>query len=223
MKELIEIQYRLNAPKGQTNNFGHYQYRSAEDILAAVKPLLKELNCILLLTDDVREVGQPFTLNTQDTKKGTASSFQGTRVYVEATATLINPQGEMIKTKGLAREEPVKAGMDAAQITGSASSYARKYALNGLFAIDNEKDPDATNKGGQQNTYQQSAAQQQDTGDMTINDYLNYAIPQIEQAQTKDELVKIYNSYTMLQGVPAFKSAMTARRKALGIKNANDK
>ena len=223
MKELIEIQFRLNAPKGQTNDFGHYKYRSAEDILAAVKPLLKEQNCILLLSDEVKEVGQEFQLAQSDPKKGTSMQFKGTRVYVEATATIINSKGDRLSVKALAREEPVKAGMDAAQITGSASSYARKYALNGLFAIDNENDPDSTNN-GQPSGYTQNfpPAQPQTTGDVTTDDYLNIAIPQIEQATTKEQLMKIYNDFPTLQSIPAFKNKLSVRRKALGIKNSND-
>ena len=227
MKELIEIQFRLNAPKGQTNDFGHYKYRSAEDILAAVKPLLKEQNCILLLSDEVKEVGQEFQLAQTDSKKGTSMQYKGTRVYVEATATIINSKGDKLSVKALAREEPVKAGMDAAQITGSASSYARKYALNGLFAIDNENDPDSTNNGQQPSGYAQNfppaQPQQQTTGDVTTDDYLNIAIPQIEQATTKEQLMKIYNDFPTLQSIPAFKNKLSARRKALGIKNANEK
>lgn len=227
MKELIDIQFRLNAPKGQTNNFGHYKYRSAEDILAAVKPLLKEKNCILLLSDEVKEVGQEFEINQNYAKTGISQHFKGTRVYVEATATIINSNGDKLSVKALAREEPVKAGMDAAQITGSASSYARKYALNGLFAIDNENDTDATNNGQQPSGYAQNIPpaqpQQQTTGDVTTDDYLNLAVPQIEQAITKEQLMKIYNDFPTLQGIPAFKNKLSARRKALGIKNANDK
>lgn len=126
MKELSEIQANLKAPKGQFNDFGKYKYRSCEDVLEAVKPLLTEKNCILLLTDEVVEVGG--------------------RIYVKATAT-IKHNNESISTCGYAREEETKKGMDTSQITGAASSYARKYALNGLFCIDDNKDSDQTNKG----------------------------------------------------------------------------
>ena len=126
MKELSEIQANLKAPKGQYNDFGKYKYRSCEDILEAVKPLLTEQNCILLLTDEMVEVGG--------------------RIYVKATAT-IKHNNESISTCGYAREEETKKGMDTSQITGAASSYARKYALNGLFCIDDNKDSDQTNKG----------------------------------------------------------------------------
>lgn len=232
MKELIQIQQEINAPKSRTNNFGHYNYRNAEDILKAAKPICAKYGCVLLLSDEVREIGSAYTYNTQqqDTKKGVtnASQFNGTRFYVESTATIINSTGEKISVKAYAREEVAKAGMDASQITGSASSYARKYALNGLFAIDDGIDADTTNNGQQpQHTNQQQPQQpvpqsQRTTGDYTTDDYLNIAMPQIEAATKKEDLIKIYNSFPTLQAVPAFKSAMTAKRKALGIKNTNE-
>jgi len=125
--KLVKIQAELKAPKNQTNNFGKYKYRSAEDIIEAVKPILFKNNCALLISDEIIQVAD--------------------RIYVRATAMLIDENNEElpIQVYGWAREEEVKKGMDAAQITGSASSYARKYALNGLFAIDDTKDSDATN------------------------------------------------------------------------------
>ena len=125
MKELQAIQQKLVAPKGQKNEFAHFNFRSAEDILASVKPLLKEENCTLLLTDEIKLIGD--------------------RYYVEATVTLINEAGEKEFTKASAREQEVKKGMDASQITGASSSYARKYAMNGLFSIDNTPDADTMN------------------------------------------------------------------------------
>lgn len=125
---LVKIQAELKAPKGQINKFGNYRYRSAEDIIEAVKPILHKHNCALIISDEIVQVAD--------------------RVYVKATAMLLddlNPEIQ-IRTHGWAREEEIKKGMDAAQITGSASSYARKYALNGLFAIDDTKDADATNE-----------------------------------------------------------------------------
>ena len=128
-QKLQGIQSSLKAPKGQTNKFGGYRYRSAEDILEALKPLLGEWGCSLVIQDDMVEVGG--------------------RVYVKASANLIDNETEsVLSTSAFAREAEVKKGMDDAQITGSASSYARKYALNGLFAIDDTKDPDATNTHG---------------------------------------------------------------------------
>ena len=128
-QKLQGIQSSLKAPKGQTNKFGGYRYRSAEDILESVKPLLGEWGCSLVIQDDVVEVGG--------------------RVYVKATASLADNDTELaISATAFAREAEAKKGMDEAQITGSASSYARKYALNGLFAIDDTKDPDGTNTHG---------------------------------------------------------------------------
>ena len=118
---LQNIQAKLKAPKGQFNNFGGYNYRNCEDILEAVKPLLAENNATLMLSDNVVNIGE--------------------RYYVKTTATLC-VGSEAIETTAFAREEETKKGMDAAQITGAASSYARKYALNGLFAIDDTKDAD---------------------------------------------------------------------------------
>lgn len=122
MKELIQIQAKLKAPKKNRNTFGNYNYRSCEDILEAVKPICHQLNCWLMLSDEVIAIGD--------------------RIYVKATATLYNAEGQSISTSAFAREEESKKGMDGSQITGTASSYARKYALNGLFAIDDTKDAD---------------------------------------------------------------------------------
>ena len=128
-ERLAIIQAQLKAPKDQYNSFGKYKYRSAEGILEAVKPLLKELNCTLWITDEMVEVGG--------------------RVYVKATAcfTCTDTTGLAgpLQVSAYARESETKTGMDASQITGAASSYARKYALNGLFAIDDTKDADALN------------------------------------------------------------------------------
>lgn len=121
MKHLIAIQSKLKATKGRWNSFGKYHYRSCEDILESVKPLCAEEGCILLIADEMVLVGE--------------------RYYIKATATLKTPDGEFTTT-GYARESDDKKGMDASQITGTASSYARKYALNGLFCIDDNKDAD---------------------------------------------------------------------------------
>ena len=121
--KLQEIQRDLKAPKGQRNKFGNYNYRSCEDVLEAVKPLAHKLDCIVLLSDQLVNIGDRF--------------------YIEATATLVETETkEEVCTTALARESLTKKGMDDSQITGTASSYARKYALNGLFAIDDTKDGD---------------------------------------------------------------------------------
>ena len=138
---LQSIQQSLVAPKGQYNNFGKYSYRSAEDILEALKPILKEHDAVLILQDGIVQIGD--------------------RYYVEATATLY-AVGETIGTTAYAREDDSKKGMDGSQVTGAASSYARKYALNGLFMIDDNKDPDTDeyhNQNNQGSSKQQKPAQ----------------------------------------------------------------
>ena len=124
MKELIAIQSELKAPKNQRNNFGNYQYRSAEDILEALKPLLKAHNCYLTLSDELVNIGD--------------------RYYIKATATIYS-ENQQVSVTAYAREEESKKGMDGSQISGASSSYSRKYSLNGLFLIDDTKDSDATN------------------------------------------------------------------------------
>ena len=124
MKELIAIQSELKAPKNQRNNFGGYQYRSAEDILEALKPLLKAHNCYLTLSDELVNIGD--------------------RYYIKATATIYSEKTSVSVT-AYAREEESKKGMDGSQISGASSSYSRKYSLNGLFLIEDTKDSDATN------------------------------------------------------------------------------
>lgn len=226
MKELIEIQNRLNAPKSRRNDFGKYNYRSAEDILKAAKPILKELGCVLLLSDEVKEVGNAYTFNTQENDsrsgKSSASAYNGTRVYVVATATIINSEGDKLSVQGMAREEVAKKGMDAAQVTGAASSYARKYALNGLFAIDDGTDADSLNTSPQYTQQQGQApfppAQPQPQGEPTPEElFTAYAKPAIEQAQGKKELMRIWNDYPTLQTLPEFTNALTSRRKELGL------
>lgn len=132
VERLQSVQSQLKAPKGQKNKFGNYNYRSAEDILEALKPLLSSNGLALIVTDDIVEIAG--------------------RVYVKANASVIDSIGAQIGSNGFAREAETKKGMDDAQITGSASSYARKYALNGLFAIDDTKDPDSTNTHGKGKT-----------------------------------------------------------------------
>lgn len=121
MEKLIKIQKELKAPKGQYNSFGKYKYRSAEDILEAVKPLCAENGVMLTLSDTLEYIGD--------------------RYYVKATATVTDKE-DTVTVTAYAREEETKKGMDGSQITGTASSYARKYALNGLFLIDDTKDAD---------------------------------------------------------------------------------
>ena len=131
-KKLLDIQTELKAPKSQFNKFGGYSYRSCEDILESLKPLLKQVKATVTLTDEIKLVGD--------------------RYYIEATCKFIDIEtGDVLENKSLAREDENKKGMDLAQVTGSCSSYARKYALNGMFCIDDVKDADATNNGKEDN------------------------------------------------------------------------
>lgn len=116
-----DIQHKLKAPKGQYNSFGKYNYRSCEDILEGVKPLLKEHNLALLIDDEIVQIGE--------------------RYYVKATAKITDGR-ELVSATAYAREPDTKKGMDESQITGATSSYARKYALNALLCIDDTKDAD---------------------------------------------------------------------------------
>lgn len=125
-EKLLAIQTELKAPKNQRNTFGGYNYRSCEDILEALKPLLKKHDCMLRISDEVEKIGE--------------------RYYIKATAYLTDSgesdPGRTIANTAYAREEETQKGKDGSQITGTASSYARKYALNGLFLIDDTKDAD---------------------------------------------------------------------------------
>lgn len=135
-EKLAKIQSTLKAPKGQYNAFGKYKYRNCEDILEAVKPLLAEVKAVVIIGDELELIGNRF--------------------YVKATARFIDCESDaQITNTAYAREEDTKKGMDGSQITGASSSYARKYALNGLFAIDDTKDSDTTNGMPDQQSNQQ--------------------------------------------------------------------
>jgi G3E family GTPase len=189
IKELIKIQRSLKAPKGQWNSFGKYKYRSAEDILEAVKPLLHEYGCTLIMSDEVIAIG--------------------TRYYVKAIATLYNSSGESISNTGWAREEEDKKGMDGSQITGTASSYARKYALNGLFLIDDTKDADTNEYHNQTQVSQQKEKKVQKvqqpftpqniaelikTLDANTNAELIKVLKALDEAKTKEEVNAIWQA-----------------------------
>lgn len=204
MKELITIQSELKAPKTQYNKFGGYKYRKAEDILEAVKPLLAKQKCTLIITDDIVMVGS--------------------RIYVKATATIKNEKGEYETSTGWAREEETKKGMDGSQITGASSSYARKYALNGLLAIDDNADSDTTNDGQHQAAQQQvnpqaqaaQPAQQTATHKYHPND-INEAIQMVSRCVNKDNLVWVMQTYQPLMSNAQFMQTLSAKRKELGI------
>lgn len=196
MKELIAIQSELKAPKSQFNKFGGYKYRKAEDILEAVKPLLAKQKCTLIITDDVVLIGN--------------------RIYVKATATIKNEKGECETTNGWAREEETKKGMDGSQITGASSSYARKYALNGLFAIDDNADPDTTNDGQHQAAQQQTATQQTASPQYHPSD-LNEGLGYLSRCVSKDNLLWVIQHYQPLCSNTQFMQAVSAKKKQLGI------
>ena len=174
--KLIAVQKALNAPKTQHNSFGNYDYRSCEDILKAVKPLLAENGLCLVLSDSIEEIGG--------------------RVYVKASATLTcsteigDRQYEQITISGYAREEEEKKGMDASQITGAASSYARKYALNGLFCIDDTKDSDFTNNGPKEEKKKAEPKEQKEAK--------TYKCSECNKEITTDEAKYSYNKYKRL-------------------------
>ena len=154
-EKLLNIQLELKAPKNQKNNFGGYKYRSCEDILEAVKPLLKKEKLIMRITDELINIGE--------------------RYYVKATVILTDGN-KTIENTAYAREEETKKGMDGSQITGASSSYARKYALNGLFLIDDVKDSDATNTGNEpskeeQKQHFQLVKKSMELAELTNTDY----------------------------------------------------
>ena len=168
--QLQTIQEKLKAEKGQYNSFGKYKYRSCEDILKAVKPLLKETATTLTLSDELQYIGD--------------------RYYIKATAKLSNGS-ESIETTGYAREEEDKKGMDGSQITGASSSYSRKYALCGLFAIDDGIDSDTTNTGCGKTT--QKTSQKSETEAEGKIDF-NEKDAEIKNATTAEEVRSIYAS-----------------------------
>lgn len=184
--KLIAIQSELKAPKGQYNSFGKYKYRSCEDILESVKPLLCKYQCALVISDDI--------------------CMMGDRIYVKATAKLISGS-EQIESSAFAREEDTKKGMDSSQVTGAASSYARKYALNGLFCIDDTKDSDATNTHGQQPKEDEQPKQESTD--------LQKAYDEISNATTVDQLKAIHKKYSNLNNNKNFMAALTAKKSAI--------
>lgn len=169
MNELIKIQSELKAPKTQFNNFGNYKYRSCEDILEAVKPLLSKYGCILNITDEMMMLGA--------------------RYYVKATAKIINAEGKEISSTAYAREEESKRGMDASQITGASSSYARKIALNGLLCIDDNRDSDTTNTGEEKKSTPAPAKKTANTTE------LQDAIAKVNAVSSREALVEVVKSY----------------------------
>ena len=164
IKKLIAIQTELNAPKNQENKFGGYKYRSLEDITEAMKPLQKKYNVAFLLEDHIEQRGTQFVckdvvdMGHEDSNGNWVpdiseiETVKGVRYFTVATATLMDESGEKISCIAEAEHPENKKGMDAAQVSGATSSYARKYAACGLLAIDDNRDPDATNDHGRAST-----------------------------------------------------------------------
>lgn len=182
-EKLSAIQSELKAPKSQYNSFGKYNYRNCEDILEAVKPLCGKYKAVCTIGDEVTLIGE--------------------RYYIKATARLIDVESpaDKVENTAYAREEAEKKGMDGSQVTGASSSYARKYALNGLFAIDDTKDSDTTNTGGKEAA---NAAQKP-----------NQTAEPVRKADefkrlTKSELVQVY-------GVKNAEATLAALEKKLGV------
>lgn len=175
-QKLTIIQSELKSPKSQRNTFGNYNYRNCEDILEAVKPLLLENELVLIITDEIVFIQNNNPIQYEGIGKDkngltVVEIIEGSRFYVKATAILTDGEKE-IKASAFAREEEHKKGMDASQLTGSTSSYARKYALNGLFCIDDTKDSDTTNTPDKQplqpsNTATTQTTQENKTSDET--------------------------------------------------------
>ena len=192
MKELIRIQNELKAPKGQYNSFGKYSYRSCEDILEAVKPLLSSYDCILTLSDEITLVGE--------------------RYYVKATAILLNGAGDKVEVTAYAREEADKKGMDGSQITGAASSYARKYALNGLFCIDDNKDSDTTKTEAKSKKSASVKAEATHT-----NADLELAVQEMKEAKTVEDLQGVWIRWRAFQSNAEFMKLKDAKKKELAV------
>jgi len=191
MEELIKIQTELKAPKNLYNSFGKYKYRNAEGIMEAVKPLLKKYNCYLTLCDDIHMIGE--------------------RYYLRATATFVNKDGKSVIVTALAREDDNKKGMDGSQITGTASSYARKYALNGLFLIDDTKDADTDEYKVESDA--KAKKSKKDNSAISIISPLTAAIAECNAATSMEALMQVWNSHPDLSKDKDFLLAMSTKKK----------
>lgn len=189
---LMAVQADLKAPKNQRNNFGKYNYRSCEDIVEAVKPLLKENGLFLTMSDDIVQIGD--------------------RYYVKATVSVTDiVTGESVQTSALAREAAQKKGMDESQVTGTASSYARKYALNGLFAIDDNRDADTD-----EYKQQTSGAQNIKPNNYTkapVNSSQNEELMNKVKKQLKSEVDRIGCTWDEVKAISAVKLGKTETKK----------
>lgn len=202
LKSLIDIQQNLNAPKGQYNNFGKFNYRSLEDIEAAIKPFLAKHSCGIRFSDEIED--------------------HCNRTFVKTTLTFFNCKGDSISTTAVAENVSEKSGMDGAQITGAASSYARKYAMNAMFAIDDTKDAD-TNQYHIQTT--QTTPKPTTTRRVKAAPTPQPAAPvdrfapiknAINSVADTDELLDLYLQHQPeVEGNPEIKQLFTARKQQL--------
>lgn len=192
MDALKKIQQKLKAPKSQQNTFGHYNYRSCEDILEAVKPLLAEFDATLLLSDELVQVGE--------------------RYYIKATAKFVH-ESDSTEVTAYAREADIKKGMDESQITGTASSYARKYALNGLFLIDDTKDADTDEYTSKSKGSDKPAKKPMKNG---VN--FQEVREKLTEIDTLDELNSYWTSLNLTQAqANILKSDFSARKVKIGV------
>lgn len=188
MENLIKIQNELKAPKNQYNAFGKYNYRSCEDILEALKPLLLKYNCTLTITDEIKEVGGI--------------------VFVEATVSLKDSEKNVVQCSAQAGITPDKKGMDLSQSFGSSSSYARKYALNGLFLIDDTKDADTKDNSKNDTVKQNTVA-------IPAN-VLKDITAKLEKAKTQEDLKELYaNEISTINRYPSVKGMFTNKKVAI--------
>lgn len=207
MKELQIIQQKLHSGKDKRNDFGKYNYRNAEGILENLKPILKETGCYVVLNDELTMVGD--------------------RIYITATATLINEKGESVSAQSMAREDEVLKGMSGGQITGATSSYARKYALCGLFAIDGSdaKDlddvaamPDKTPKSAPKETPKETAKETPKPA--PTNNPLETPIEDMfDNCLTIDEVKEIWFKHEDLHSNSEFKKAANFAKQRIAQDN----
>lgn len=199
IKNLPNIQNEMNVQKSRYNQFGKYNYRSCEDILQEAKRVCEKYGCYVMVTDSIE--------------------FIEGRFYVKATAKIVETETGSIETcSAFAREEDSKKGMDSAQLTGATSSYARKYALCGLFAIDDSIDTDSTNgeseaKGKQQKTASKQVANQSDTG--KNSNYLGVLLEEIKKATTYKHLGDIHKNNANFHQNSEFMNALVVRKEEL--------
>lgn len=184
-QKLIKVQSELKAPKGQKNTFGNYNYRSAEDILEAVKPLLSEQGLLMTITDIVEQIGE--------------------RYYIQAKVILTDGE-DTVEVTGYARESLNKKGMDDSQITGTASSYARKYAMNGLFLIDDTKDSDSNeNRTERENRAKKADVEAEKEQQAKIAKLNTQFENGLKAAEEKGAPMDLQNKWNKLQKVQAIK------------------